>query len=279
MKAGALVFLGAVGYLPAKEAYPEAEVAARRALELDPNLGDAHMMLGASQVMYHWDFDGAYRSFQRALTLNPGSAQVHHLYSYYLLAAGQVDEAVAELEAAHTLDPLSFPIMRELATAFRVKGRCDDAIAIAQDGLKLDPSFRSLREELGWIHLQLSEFEEAIEAFEELGRLTGDRYTAAGPRGIAYAMAGREPDARAMLGLLSERETERPEMNLHVDFAMVHMGLGEQDEAVRRLEMSAEERHASSLYLWLWPHWEPLRGHPGFQRLIARVRAGGVDAE
>ena len=278
MKAGALVFLGAIGYQPAGQVYPQVEAAARRALELDPTLGDAHAMLGLAQLLYHWDFEGAYGSFQRALTGNPGAARVRHSYSYYLRAIGALDEAVAELEAAHNLDPLSFPIMTELVTAYRVTGRHDDALALALEGLRLEPNFRSLKEELGWIHLQQGEVEEAIETFEELQRIAGDLYAYAGNRGLAYASSGREADARSMLDLLAEREVEHPEVGLHIDFALVHLGLGEYEDAIARLEESADERHAGVVYLWLWPHWEPLRGHPRFQALIERVRPAGRSA-
>ncbi len=275
MKAGALIFLGAVGHRPGKDVYPEAEAAARRALEIDPALGAAHTIIGSAQLFYHWDFDGAYGSFQRAITLNPGSAQVHHLYSYYLLAVGAVDEAAEELEAAHSLDPLSLPIMTELATAYRITGRCDEAVALAQSGLQLEPGFRSLKEGLGWIRLQQGEWAEAIDTFEELQRLAGSSYAYAGNRGLAYALAGREAEARSMLDLLAERELKQAEVALHLDFAHVHVGLGELELAIDRLERAADQRNAGVLYLGLWPHWAPLKGIARFDALLQRVRPSG----
>ncbi len=81
-----------------------------------------------------------------------------------------------------------------------------------------------------------------------------------------------------MLDLLAEREVKQPEVGLHIDFAHVHLGLGEHEDAIARLAKSADERHAGAVYLWLWPHWEPLRGHSRFQALIERVRPTGRPA-
>jgi adenylate cyclase len=271
-KAGALVFLAAIGYRAASETYPQAEEAARRALELDPSLGAAHAVLGLSRLFYDWDFEGAYASFQRALTLNPSSSRVHQLYAFYLQAVGELDESVRELEAARALDPLSFSTIAELARAYSLTGRMDEGLALALEGIRLEPSFRALREELAFIHLARGEGEAAVRVLEELPRLTGDPLTSAGVRGHAYAVVGRSADALSMLELLTRRELEQPDVSLHQDFAMIHSALGDHDAAIDRLEKSAEARQAGAVYIWLWPHWEPLQGHPRFQALVERIR-------
>jgi TolB-like protein/class 3 adenylate cyclase/tetratricopeptide (TPR) repeat protein len=271
-KAGALVFLAAIGYRSASEAYPEAEQAARRALELDPSHGAAHAVLGLARLFYDWDFEGAYASFQRALTLNPGSSRVHQLNAFYLQAVGELDESVRELETAYALDPLSFSTIAELARAYSLTGRNDDGFTLAREGIRLEPSFRALREELAFIQLARGEVEAAIRELEELPRLTGDPYTSAGVRGYAYAVAGKRPEALSMLDLLIRREAEQPGVSLHGDFAMIYTALGELDAAVDRLERFAAVRQAGAVYMSIWPHWEPLRSHPRFQALTARIR-------
>ena len=77
-----------------------------------------------------------------------------------------------------------------------------------------------------------------------------------------------------MLDLLTQREEAEPGLVLDLDFALVHLGLGEDEEAISRLEASVDARQAAAIYLWLWPQWERLHGHPRFERLIDRIRRG-----
>ena len=116
--AAAYTFLGALGQMSPDEAFPRARAAAERARELEPDAGESHLALGTVQMFYEWDFDAAYRSFQKALSLQPGSAAVHDRYSMYLKAVLEHDDAVAEAETAVTLDPLSLPFNLTLGQAF-----------------------------------------------------------------------------------------------------------------------------------------------------------------
>jgi tetratricopeptide (TPR) repeat protein len=183
---------------------------------------------------------------------------------------------VRELEAARALDPLSFSTIAELARAYSLTGRMDEGLALALEGIRLEPGFRALREELAFIHLARGEGEAAVRVLEDLPRLTGDPHTSAGVRGHAYAVVGRRADALSMLELLNRREAEQPGVSLHQDFALIHSALGDHDAAIDRLEKSAEARQAGAVYIWLWPHWEPLHRHPRFQALVERI--GGVRA-
>jgi tetratricopeptide (TPR) repeat protein len=94
--AGAWTFLGTLGQLRPHDAFPRAEGAAQRALQLEEGAGESHLALASVQLFYRWDLDAAYRSFQRALSLTPGSAEAHHHYSLYLRVVGEMEAAVEE---------------------------------------------------------------------------------------------------------------------------------------------------------------------------------------
>ena len=90
--------LGSAPYstLTPKKAFPQAEAAARKALELDSTLAEAHVSLGYSQLAYEWNFPEARKEFEKAHQLRPGYATGHQFYGYYLTAMGKLDEAIAE---------------------------------------------------------------------------------------------------------------------------------------------------------------------------------------
>ncbi|HSB76442.1 MAG TPA: hypothetical protein VLC12_12380, partial [Terriglobales bacterium] len=112
--------LGSVPYaaLPPREAFPKAKVAAERALELDPNLAEAHVSLGYIHLVYDWDAAGAESEMRRALELRPDYATAHQFYAYYLSATGRLDQAIAERQRAQELDPLSPVITASLGEAY-----------------------------------------------------------------------------------------------------------------------------------------------------------------
>jgi tetratricopeptide (TPR) repeat protein len=97
-------------FMPSAEAYEKARAAARRALELDPQLAEAKTSLAYTTLLYQWDWNGAEQAFREAIALNPNYASAHHFYSICLLTAGRQAEALAEIQRAQELDPLSLII-------------------------------------------------------------------------------------------------------------------------------------------------------------------------
>ncbi|HZD05340.1 MAG TPA: adenylate/guanylate cyclase domain-containing protein, partial [Longimicrobiales bacterium] len=211
--ASAYTFLGALGQMHPHEAFPRAEAAARRALEIEGNAGESHLALASVQLFYRWDFEGAYRSFQRALSLTPGSAELHHVYGMYLRAVGDLCGAVEETEAALRLDPLSLPINHSLAQAYFVCRRIDDALAQTRRTLELDPEFRAAIETLGWLHVFEGRPAQALEVFQSIVDRTRDPFKVIPQRAYALMELGRAEEAREMGRLLEERRESHPEMS------------------------------------------------------------------
>jgi tetratricopeptide (TPR) repeat protein len=269
--------MGAIGHLPPKQAFAEAERYAKRALELDEGAGDTYVAMGIVQLFYHWDWDGAYRSFQKALSLAPGSAEAHQFYGMYLGALGDVDEALEELQTAAALDPLSLPIRHQHADVLIAAGRLEEAEAELQSILLADPSFRAATETLGWIAIARGDPKAALVIFETLPQMAGHRFAAASARGYTLAVLGRTDEAREMLALLEERRLEHPDVTLSVDFALVYRGLGDYDQVFHHLDEVADQRMGVLLLLLgragrANPFWgEDIRKDARFDALRERV--------
>ncbi len=269
--ATAYVFLGAVGHVASAEAFPRAEIAALKALELEPDAGESHVALAAVRLFFDWDFEGAYRSIQKALTVTPGSAEAHHVYSMYLEAVGELDEAVEASRTAVQLDPLSPVYHDALAHTLGAVGDSDEAKSHVARALELDPDFRSATESLGWLQVLDGDYEAAVRTFEELPVKAGNEQAALGARGFAYAKAGRTADAERMLSLLEGRVQERPDLTLDVDFALVYEGLGDRAQAIERLSRAVERRMGTVVLLGGFSAFRAARSDPAFAALLERI--------
>jgi len=269
--ATAYTFLGALGQMHPDQAFPPAEAAARKALEIEGDVGESHLALASVQLFYHWDFDAAYRGFQRALSLTPGSAEAHHIYGMYLQAVGDLDGSLEETKIALQLDPLSLPINQAVAQAYLLARQFDEAMAQTRRTLELDPRFRAATETLGWLHVLGGRFQEALEAFESIVEQTRDRFKVIPHRAYALKALGRDEEAQEMARLLELRREEHPEIALDIDFAILSAGMGDIDAAFEHLERSVEKRLGGIIFMPRSPLWDPIKDDPRFEALLRRV--------
>jgi adenylate cyclase len=266
------VFLGATGHRPIEETFTKAEAAASKALELEDTAGEAHAAMGVVRLFWHWDWDGAYRSFQKALTLTPGSAEVHQLYGMYLRTLGDAEAAVEECRAALQLDPLSPAIRLAYADTLIVAGELDEARGELQKILDQDPSFRAAIESMGLARLVGGDAQRALELFERLPDLAGHRFAAAALRGYALGVLGKRSEAMRMLRLIEDRQQEHPHVTLSIDFAVVHYALGDIDRVFQYLNEAADRRLGGIVFLVANPLWrQEIRCDERFDALLERI--------
>ncbi|MDA2935190.1 tetratricopeptide repeat protein, partial [Acidobacteria bacterium AH-259-D05] len=260
--------LGAYEIVPPSEAFPRAEAAALRALNLDETLAEAHTSLGMAK-MSQWRWQEAEREFQRAIELNPGYATAHHWYALYLWwGLGRHDEALAEFKRAQELDPLSLIINAGLGEKLRMAGRYDEAIEQARETLELEPNFVPAHQFLGLALTHKSLYEEAIAELEKAVSLSGESPLYLGFLGYVYGVAGRKGEAERVLDQLQERSKQSYVSASSIAF--IHMGLGRKDEAFDWLERSNQAQE-SLLTLKVDPIFDPLRDDPRFHDLLLRM--------
>jgi eukaryotic-like serine/threonine-protein kinase len=259
--------LAGLDFVAPKEAYPKAEAAALKAVEIDESLAEAHASLGFIKADYDWDRSGAEREFQRAIELNPSSPLAHHGYSFALAMTGRFDEAVAEGKRTLELDPLSIPANRQLGYTFYFARQYDQAIEQLRRTLELDPNFIPALTSLGSAYLQKSMYREGIAEFEKALAISPGNTQALWRLGYAYAVTGRRAEAQKVLDELSKKKYV-PAFTM----AIIYTGLGQKDQAFQWLEKSYEEHDSGPFsFVKVYPIFDPLRSDPRFADLLRRM--------
>ena len=269
----AIMFTDMVGYtaLMQEKAYPKAKEYALKAMELDDSLSESHFSLGLVQIFYDWDWNRAYHSFQKALKINPGSADVHYTYSIYLIACGRLREALAEIEKAHTMDPLSLPINHFLGITHYYLRMYDEAIDQLKKTLELDPNFRPSLYGLGWVYLAKGEFVQAIKIFKEVHRLSGIELKSIAPLGYAYAKFGMIEKAKECVQELIDKKNPDTKGSLNFELAFLYAGLKDNDKVFYYLDQAYDERAGGMIFLNVNPEWAQLKSDPRFTELIKKI--------
>jgi len=267
----AYTFLAALGQMPGHIAYARAREAAQKGLDLEEGAAESHAAMATVLFFYDWDFDGAYRHFQKALTLTPGAAPLRRLYAMYLMAMGDAEAAEEELLWAVEMDPLSSTIRTALGETLTHSQRFEDAEHQLLRVLELDPEFRAAREALGWSYIADGRFQEALNQLEEICKRTGDPFKVIPHRMWSLSRLGCMEEARQLFRLLEERREREPEISLEVDFALAHLALGNQEGALDFLEEAVERRLGMVVFLNSSLAWEEIRSHPRFRGLVRRV--------
>lgn len=267
----AYTWLAATGQMKASIAFPKAEEAALKAMELQSGLGRSHLALATVKLFYEWNFQEAYDCLQKAIGMNPGSAEIHNFYSLYLRVVGESEESVQEAELAVELDPLSLPIQTNLGEAYLDAGRFEEARAQLERVVGIDPNFRAARESLAFVCMELGDHDRAIDLLETQARQTGSALRALASRGLVYARAGNEAKAREMLDLLEVRAKREPEKLLAMDFAVLHGALGELDEAMAYLNQAVDERMGVVVFIGNGSWHRNVHTHPDFPGLLERI--------
>jgi tetratricopeptide (TPR) repeat protein len=252
------------------EVYRLAQAAAKRLLELDPNSADAHLLLGHLAWEVDWDPEAAEPKLRRAIELGPSSAEAHHILAWFLVQQGLFQEAKEKFATAYVLDPLSFRTSRDLAAPFRHAGEFDQAIAQYRRTLRSHPDDWLAYLQLGRTYFTQGKSKNAVVALEKAVALNPGSARARAYLGYAFAKAGNQGHARALLAeLIAEAESGYV---WPLALALLYAGLGEDDKALEWLETAFEDRVSQLVWLDLnYPEFDSLREYPRYKTIIERI--------
>ena len=259
-------YMGGV-VMPSKEAVLKEKEFAQKALELDPELPEAHLSL-ACALGGAFDWRNAQIEFDRAIELNPNLAWAYEIYAWFLGGLGRLDEAIAKDKKAIELDPLNSFFQAALAYYLYHARRYDDAIVQIRKTLELDPTSTLARHLLGCCLLWKGNTAGAIAEFQRSKIVvTGAWYQ--GLLGYAYAISGDRPEAEQIL-----RELEALAKHRYVNssaFAAIYLGLGEKEKALDWLDKCYENQESACWLLKVDPIYDSVRSEPRFQALVQKV--------
>lgn len=253
------------------DAFVRATAAARRAIELDGKLAEAYASLGFALTNYHWDWTGAERAFQKALSLNPGYPTAHHWYAEFLMSRGRTGDAVQEAQRAQELDPLGLIINTVRAMAHYFDRDFGAAIAEARRTLAMDQSFAPVLIWLGLAHLAAGDFREATRVFDEERRLTHRYSNTDAFRAVGHARAGNHDAAMQILGDLQVGAATQYVSAF--DLAVIEHALGRHDDAIASLTRAVDERSAWLIFAQHDPLLDDMRADARYTNVFARVGA------
>ena len=252
-----------------RENVPKGMAAAKKALEIDESIVEAHTALGFQIFYYEWNVLESNKEFQRAFELNPNYATAHQWYGIWnLCSMERFDEAIAELKRAAELDPLSLIINTNLGEAYIYARQYDKAIEQLRKTLELDQSFYRTHWTLGFAYELKGSLPEAIAEYQKARALDDDPRQLA-MLGHAYATSGKRDEALKALDQL--KEVARQRYVSPINFVFIYIGLGERDEAFRWLETCYQERDPQMARLNINPLFDPLRSDARFTELMRRV--------
>jgi len=247
----------------APEFYPKSKTAALRALELDPNEAQAHASLGFVLFNHEWDWEGAERSIQRALTLDPNSHQ--WIYAMFLVAVGRYDGAATHYQRAQERNPLS-PILKvQLAYLYSCAGRHDEAIAELKELQgRMSDSSALLSAAFGEEYLTKSMYPEAIAALESAVAVSDSNPKSVALLAHGYARAGRVGDAHRLVLWLEQRPGRWYAPQLYT-------ALGDTGRAIAMVQSAFEQRSSNILYLRCATAYPALRNKPQIREIVRRI--------
>jgi serine/threonine-protein kinase len=263
--------------VPVHEGHQKAKSYARKAIELDDTLAEAHASLAWSSFIYDWDWDGAVKEFRRAIELDPRYAPAHQWYAFMLASQGNFDEALLEGHTAQENDPSSVSVRRSLGYAYFYSRKYDQAHYHLDRAIAMNPTAEESFRIQGLILTFQKQFPAAERVLREALALAPECGSSTKAT-LAYSLAaaGDLSYARQVAAELEERL--KVEYVSPVEQAIVHIALGDRQKALDWTERAIDERRGWVAYLRVHPIVDSLRGEPRFDALVQRMKFGAPAA-
>jgi eukaryotic-like serine/threonine-protein kinase len=257
--------------VPVHEGFEKAKFYARKAIELDDTLAEAHASLAWSLFIYDWDWNGAEKEFRRAIELDPRYATAHQWYAFMLASQGKFEEALIEAHTAQENDPASVSVRRSLGYTYVYARKYQQARYHMDRAIAMNPTAEETYRLQGFILTLDRQYADAERVLREALALApaGGTYTKA-TLGYSLAAAGDPSYAKEVAAELEEKR--KTDYVSPVELAMVYVALGNAERALDWIEQAVEERRGWSAYLRVHPILDPVRNEPRFAALVERMK-------
>ncbi|MGE0132460.1 MAG: winged helix-turn-helix domain-containing tetratricopeptide repeat protein [Blastocatellales bacterium] len=257
---------------PEQEFRLKAKAAHDQALKLDDQLAEAHSYFACYKQTTEWDYNAAAQHHQRALELNPNSADVRLEYAFYLAMLGRFEQAIPEIKKAEDLDPTDQWISRLVALVLYYAGRYDETIEQARRAIDLGQNKAA---DYGWMiraYVMKGDEQNAFAAILKRSEVRGTAPEEIAGIKAAFGEGGWKGFLRNRLNRMLEREKREyvPQWSIAMHYAQ----LGEKEQALARLQKAVEDRNFFVATLKVERAWDGYRTDPRFVALVRRVGLG-----
>jgi len=262
-----------IGLMPPSEARRTGETAARKGLEIDNDVAEAHAAL-AYENFFNWNWASAEEEFKRSIQLNPNYASAHSHYGLYLVARNRIDEGIAEINRAQELDPLSLSISSTRGFLLLNARRYEEAIEQQRRVIAIDPNHYQAHWFLTLTYLANRQIDQAIATAEKAVAVSNRAPAALAVLGMAYGAAGRKRETNQIVNELLQLQKQRYVSPMA--FVYLYIGLENKDEAFAWLEKAYQERSNGIAFFKVSPIEDSLRSDARFADLLRRI---GLDSD
>lgn len=239
-----------------------------KAVELDDSLAEGHVILANCRFLNEWDWEGAEAEFQKAIQLNPNSADAHFMYADFLISTRRFKESMAERERTQRLDPLNFFFQCFFGWHLVYMGRYDEAIVQLLKSVTTEPNFPAAHLGLWGAFYKRGMYKEALAEARKFFALLSDAEVVEALES-SHGEAGY-PGAMRLAGEALAARSKRAHVPA-VRIARLYAHAGEKDRALDWLEKAYEERDSLLVHLGVGWDWDSLRDNPRFQDLLRRM--------
>jgi len=269
----ALSFVGtSYGWLPPEEAFTRAEVEVSEALRLDPESIEAYSLRGDILTWYRWSWSEAEDAYKMAIEKG---ARIDLGYIMLLSVLGRHDEAASMMDAAIEIFPRDRWVRSNAAWRFLAAGDLERAIAEADAAIALDDSYGDVFASRGLAFLRGGNIKRALQDFETNIELNGRSVSRLSALAIAHYKAGNE---EATIQLLDEILAADPSTyESYEEVARVFVTLGDFEAAFEWLERGYAARSRGMIFLNEQSSWDPVRNDSRFQDLMSRMHMNAVE--
>jgi len=253
-----------------------------KALELDPNLAEAHATAGFSLTLHSWLWNDAESKFKKSIELNPGYATAHHWYATLLGIQGRHEEAKAEMQRALEIDPNSYNFLADLGQVYYFNREYDKAKEYCNQALAIYPDFTFAHNYLHAIYLQTGEYEAAVEESVKANLvMTTLNHPLTGAEKQNSDSLNRERERYRRIGIrryleedLEKVQTAAPNRDASLPYgvALILAFLGEKEKALDNLERALENRAFVMPWIKAEPRFDSLRREPRFQAILKKMK-------
>jgi TolB-like protein/Flp pilus assembly protein TadD len=257
------------GIRPSREVMPKAEMSARKALEMDSTLAEAHASLAGILKSFHWNWEEATMEYKLALELNPNNATAHRWYADFLAALGRSQEAAREMERARELDPLSLVINMELAWNWYMARENVRAVEQARKTLEVEPQFSPAYHVLGLACEQMGKFTEAIAALQRAQQGSVGNPINLASLGYTYGRARHKSEAKKVLSEL--RTLAKQSYVSPYAYSIVYLGLGDKEQGLKWLVKAYDEHDVWLIWILRDPRLDLIRQESAFKDLLRQM--------